>query len=48
MTNFNQEEAAIRFQNILKRMGVERKLKKEGIQPGDTVQIGDMQFTFTR
>lgn len=46
MTNFAQEEAATRFQNILKKMGVEKMLLKEGIQAGDTVLIGDMEFTY--
>lgn len=46
MTNFQQEEAVQRFQNILKKMGVETVLKREGIQPGDTVYIGTQEFIF--
>lgn len=46
MTNFDQEEAITRFQNILRKMGVEKMLKREGIHPGDTVHIGDMEFTY--
>lgn len=46
MTNFDQEEAVRRFQNILKKMGVERMLQREGIQPGDTVYIADKDFTY--
>lgn len=46
MTNFNQDQAVRRFQNILKKMGVERALKKEGAQPGDAIIIGAQEFTF--
>ena len=46
MTNFDQEQAVLRFQNILKKMGVEHALKRQGIQPGDFVTIGNMEFIF--
>lgn len=46
MTNFEQEEGVRRLQNILKKMGVEKMLQKEGAQAGDRVQIGDMEFFF--
>lgn len=45
-TNFKEEEASRRFLNILKKMGVERVLRRKGIQPGDTVSIGDEEFTY--
>jgi GTP-binding protein len=48
MTEFNQEEALRRFQNILKKMGVEQELEQKGIQPGDTVRIGDVEFTYEK
>lgn len=48
MTNFDQEEAVRRFQNILKKMGVEKLLEREGAQPGDTIMIGDMEFTYQK
>lgn len=47
MTNFRQEEAVARFQNILKKMGVEKLLQKEGAHIGDTIHIGDMEFTYS-
>ncbi|OGS45739.1 MAG: GTPase ObgE [Elusimicrobia bacterium RIFOXYD2_FULL_34_15] len=46
MTNFGEEESARRFQNILKKIGVDQKLKEEGIKPGDTVKIGDFEFDY--
>lgn len=48
MTNFDQEEAVTRFQNILKGMGVEKMLQREGIQQGDTIRIGTMEFTYSQ
>jgi GTPase len=46
MTNFEQEEGLKRFQNILKKMGVERELARHGAQPGDNVRIGKVEFTY--
>ncbi len=46
MTNFDQSQAVSRFQNILKKMGVEKLLQKNGIQPGDTVFIGNEEFIY--
>lgn len=46
MTDFNQEEAAKRFSNILKKMGVEDQLRKLGAQNGDSVKISDFEFEF--
>lgn len=46
MTNFKQEEAASRFQNILKKMGVDKMLQRQGVRAGDSVIIGGMQFTY--
>ena len=48
MTEFRQEEAAARFQNILKKMGVEKALEKAGARPGDTVWIGTMEFAYDK
>lgn len=47
MTNFKQEEAVSRFQNILKKMGVEKALEKHGCQAGDLVHIGTMEFNYS-
>ena len=46
MTNFENEEGVKRFQRILKAMGVEKALLEEGINYGDTVRIGDLEFEF--
>jgi GTP-binding protein len=46
MTRFDQEEGFQRFQNILKKMGVEKALVRQGAREGDTVRIGRSEFTF--
>ncbi|RQD76830.1 MAG: GTPase ObgE [Candidatus Syntrophonatronum acetioxidans] len=47
MTDFDNEEAVDRLQRFFKRIKVEEALKKEGIQEGDTVRIGPMEFTYS-
>lgn len=44
--NFENEAALKRFLLILRRMGVEKVLKKEGAKNGDTVVISDLEFDF--
>lgn len=46
MTKFNEEEALRRYQNILKKMGLETELENMGIKVGDTVRIGGFEFTY--
>ncbi len=46
MTNFNQEEGARRFMNILKKMGVEREIIRQGAEPGNTVRVNNMEFFY--
>jgi GTP-binding protein len=46
MTNFEQQEGLKRFQNILKKMGVERELARKGAMSGDNVRIGKIAFTY--
>ncbi|MDR1400755.1 MAG: GTPase ObgE [Endomicrobium sp.] len=48
MTKFNEDEALRRYQNIVKKMGLEIELKKMGAKSGDTVKIGDFEFTFEK
>ena len=48
MTVFKEEEALRRFQNILKKMGVEKALEEKGILEGDKVRIGKFQFEFKK
>eukprot|EP00191_Tetraselmis_sp_GSL018_P016663 CAMPEP_0177582200 /NCGR_PEP_ID=MMETSP0419_2-20121207/2598_1 /TAXON_ID=582737 /ORGANISM="Tetraselmis sp., Strain GSL018" /LENGTH=613 /DNA_ID=CAMNT_0019071381 /DNA_START=221 /DNA_END=2062 /DNA_ORIENTATION=+ len=43
MTNFDYFEGARRFQQVLKRAGVFKSLKKRGVREGDTVVIGKME-----
>ena len=47
MTNFDSPQAVERFYKIMGRMGVLRKLKKMGIQEGETVFCGNEEMTFT-
>lgn len=46
MTHFEQREGVRRFQNILKKMGVEKDLARQGALPGDTVKIGKTEFFY--
>ena len=48
MTKFNEDEALRRFQNILKKLGVELALEEKGCKPGDTVRINNIEFTFEK
>jgi len=47
MTNFNNEEAISYFQNIIKKIGLEKALIKKGIKEGDQVKIKEIVFTFS-
>ena len=40
------DEGVRRFQQIFRQRGIEDALKEKGIQEGDTVRIGDMEFEF--
>lgn len=44
--NFSDEESLQFFQRALKNHGVIDALAEEGIQEGDTVRIGDLEFEF--
>ncbi|MCX7680715.1 MAG: GTPase ObgE [Anaerolineae bacterium] len=44
MTVWNLEEAVRRFLNTLERMGVTEALRQAGVQPGDTIYIGDREL----
>ena len=46
VTDERNSEQVIRFQNILKGMGVFEKLSKMGIKDGDTIIIGHLEFVF--
>ena len=44
MTVWNLDEAVARFQRTLDRMGIVEALEEAGVQPGDTVRIGDREL----
>jgi GTPase len=44
MTYWDYEEAVLRFQKILETLGISAALKKEGVQVGDTVFIGEHEL----
>lgn len=47
MTDFNNEEAVKRLQHIFKVKGLDEALREHGVEEGDTVKIGHMEFEFT-
>jgi GTP-binding protein len=46
MTNWDYYEATMRFQRILRAMGITDALRKAGVQDGDTVQIGTLEMVW--
>ena len=48
MTNFNTEEALLRFSTKLRKMGIDDELEKMGIKEGDIVRILDYEFEYTK
>jgi GTP-binding protein len=44
MTNWEYDEAVMRFQRILGAMGISAALEKAGVEVGDTVRIGDIEL----
>ena len=47
MTDFDSDEALMRFEQILAKMGVDKKLRDLGIQEGDTVRIAGVEFDYS-
>lgn len=45
-TNFHQQEAAIRFARILKKLGVDDLLREKGARDGDSVRILEYIFEY--
>lgn len=45
-TDFNNDESVQNFYRMAKRMGVIDMLRKNGIEPGNSVVIGEMEFTY--
>lgn len=48
MSNFNTEEALVRFATKLKKMGIDDKLEELGAQEGDVVRILNYEFTYEK
>jgi GTP-binding protein len=46
MTVWNLDEAVRRFQRALERMGITAALEEAGVQPGDTVRIGERELVW--
>ena len=46
MTVWNLDEAVRRFQRMLERVGITAALEEAGVQPGDTVRIGDQELVW--
>lgn len=45
-TDFDNEESLRRFQRYCRRCGLEKELKRMGIEAGDTVTIGEEEFYY--
>src|SRR6202035_1696346 len=47
MTDFDSDEALARFEQILAKMGVDKKLRELGVREGDTVRIARVEFDYS-
>ncbi|HYZ17066.1 MAG TPA: GTPase ObgE [Candidatus Acidoferrum sp.] len=47
MTDFDSDEALVRFEQILAKMGVDKRLRELGIHEGDTVRIAGTEFDYS-
>ncbi|MBL8154955.1 MAG: Obg family GTPase CgtA [Anaerolineae bacterium] len=47
MTHWEYEDAVLRFQRILETLGVSEALEAAGVEPGDTVFIGDFELEWS-
>jgi GTP-binding protein len=47
MTDFESDEALVRFEQILAKMGVSKKLRELGVHDGDTVRIAGVEFDYS-
>ena len=46
MTNFDRDEAVMKFARQLRGMGVDEALRERGARDGDLVRIGNFEFEF--
>ena len=47
MTDFESDEALARFEQVLAKMGVDKKLRDLGVHEGDTVRIAGVEFDYS-
>ena len=47
MTYWDHDEAVMRFQHILDALGVAKSLEAAGVEPGDTVYIGEHELEWS-
>ena len=47
MTNFDSDEGLGRFEQTLAKMGVDKRLREMGAVEGDTIRIGENEFTYS-
>ena len=47
MTDFDSDESLFHFEQILAKIGVEKRLQELGIKEGDTVRIADWEFNYS-
>jgi GTP-binding protein len=47
ITDFDNDEALGRFESVLAKLGVERRLRELGANEGDTVRIADYEFDYS-
>ena len=47
VTNFDSDESLARFERVLAKIGVEKKLRELGAVEGDTVRIGQYEFFYS-
>lgn len=45
-TDFSSEEGLQRLRDIMRRWGIMHELTRAGIEPGQTIQIGNSEFTY--
>jgi GTP-binding protein len=47
MTRWEYYDAVMRFQRIMEALGITEALRERGVQPGDTVRIGDRELEWS-
>ena len=47
MTNWDYFEATLRFQRVLQACGVSASLRAQGVEEGDSVVIGGVEFAWS-